>query len=227
MGKQARSNYRYKARRKANNTITTGYLVTPSTDPGDYIVEPNANLKLEAGDAIILKPGTHIKSGAKAHLLIKYNPCPGIGKPCAPNSLSTHNTPLIHRDQRDLEAKESVSTQAKIDITKCRFCGTNGMILHEEIKELPLQYFKKNANTAETAEERDVGIKIYSNPAQDVAYIKINNKSTFDYFIYDIMGTSIANGVGRDRAEIHLSKGVYIIKLKINESWHTRKLIMY
>ncbi|MFA5574347.1 MAG: T9SS type A sorting domain-containing protein [Brumimicrobium sp.] len=68
-------------------------------------------LRKNGYDAIILKPGTHIKSGAKAHLLIKYNPCPGIGRPCAPNSLSTHNTPLINRDQRDFEAKESVSTQ--------------------------------------------------------------------------------------------------------------------
>src|SRR5699024_7392323 len=69
LGAQARSDYTYRSLRRGY-TITTGHLVTPKTDPGDYVVEPNANLKLYAGDEIDLKPGTHIKSGATAHLKI-------------------------------------------------------------------------------------------------------------------------------------------------------------
>jgi hypothetical protein len=77
LGAQARSNYTYKSFRRAKYTITTGYLVTPKTDPGDYNVEPNADLILQAGEQITLKTGTHIKAGAKAHLKILYNECSG------------------------------------------------------------------------------------------------------------------------------------------------------
>lgn len=82
LGAQARSNYTYKSFRRANNVITTGNLVTPSTDPGDYVVEANAKLVLEAGKEIVLKPGTHIKAGANVHLKINYEPCPGYPRPC-------------------------------------------------------------------------------------------------------------------------------------------------
>ena len=55
--------------------LSAGNLVTPKTDPGDYVVEPNADLRLEAGQQIVLKPGVHIKNGAKAHLKIAYQEC--------------------------------------------------------------------------------------------------------------------------------------------------------
>lgn len=75
LGAQARSNYTYKALRRARNTIVVGHLVTPKTDPGDYVVEPNADWVLQAGEEIDLKPGVHIKAGAKAHLQIFYEQC--------------------------------------------------------------------------------------------------------------------------------------------------------
>lgn len=33
-------------------TLFTGNLVTPKTDLGDYVVEPNADLRLEVGEEI-------------------------------------------------------------------------------------------------------------------------------------------------------------------------------
>ncbi|HRO76465.1 MAG TPA: T9SS type A sorting domain-containing protein, partial [Crocinitomicaceae bacterium] len=75
LGAQARSNYTYKAFRRAKYSIVVGNLVTPKTDPGDYVVEPNADLRLEAGQQIVLKPGVHIKNGATAHLKIAYQEC--------------------------------------------------------------------------------------------------------------------------------------------------------
>lgn len=42
LGTQARSNYTYKSFRRANNLITTGNLVTPTTNQGDYVVKANA-----------------------------------------------------------------------------------------------------------------------------------------------------------------------------------------
>jgi hypothetical protein len=56
LGSQARINYTYKAECSAKHHIVIGYLVTPTTDPGDYNVEPNADLNLRAGDLIHIKP---------------------------------------------------------------------------------------------------------------------------------------------------------------------------
>ena len=69
LGAQARPNYTYKARRRANNMIMTGHSITPSTDPGDYVVEANADLILEAEKVIKLVPGTHFKAGSKVHIM--------------------------------------------------------------------------------------------------------------------------------------------------------------
>ena len=75
LGAQARSNYIYKSKRIAKHGIVMGYLVTPSTDPGNYVIEPNANVIIKAGDWIELKPGAEIKAGATAHLYIEYEGC--------------------------------------------------------------------------------------------------------------------------------------------------------
>jgi hypothetical protein len=75
LGSQAKTTYIYKAERRAKHHITVGRLVTPTTDPGDYVVEANADLNLRAGDLIHFKPGTHIKAGAKLHAKIEYWPC--------------------------------------------------------------------------------------------------------------------------------------------------------
>jgi hypothetical protein len=92
LGEQARSNYTYKVLRRAKNTITTGNLVTPKTDQGDYVVMPNTDLRLEAGQQIVLKPGTHIMAGAKAHLKINYEPCLGYPRPCDIQGMMQNNS---------------------------------------------------------------------------------------------------------------------------------------
>jgi len=109
LGAQARSNYTYKSFRRARFTITTGHLVTPKTDPGDYNVEPNADLKLQAGEQITLKPGTHIKQGAKAHLFIFYSACSdgssSMGTGGNQNDEISHETHLVTTDLVTTEQK--------------------------------------------------------------------------------------------------------------------------
>ncbi len=75
VGSRARSNYKYYVRRRARNWITVGHLVTPATDPGDYVAQANAVLDLRAGDLINLKPGTHFMNGSTVHLKIEFEPC--------------------------------------------------------------------------------------------------------------------------------------------------------
>ena len=75
VGTQARADYEYYVRRRARNVITVGHLITASTDPGDYNSHSNAKLDLRAGDAIILKPGTHLMAGSNDHLKIEFDDC--------------------------------------------------------------------------------------------------------------------------------------------------------
>lgn len=83
LGAQARSNYEYRCFRRAKYNITVGHLVTPMTDPGDYVVNENGHLTLQAGEAIDVLPGTTFKNGCHATLTIEYYDCHNIygGKP--------------------------------------------------------------------------------------------------------------------------------------------------
>ncbi len=92
LGAQARSNYTYKAKRRANNTITTGYNITPATDPGHFNVEPNAQLILEAGEQITLDPGTHALLGSRVHIKIHYEACPERPRPCGASGMIINNS---------------------------------------------------------------------------------------------------------------------------------------
>ena len=112
LGAQARSNYIYKAHRRAKKRITTGHLVTPKTDPGDYIVEPNADLRLEAGESIHLKPGTHIKAGAKAHLFIRYIECSGGKSMLSSGNEGDNSNP----SSNDRVVHEQINTTAEMKI---------------------------------------------------------------------------------------------------------------
>ncbi|HRO76467.1 MAG TPA: T9SS type A sorting domain-containing protein [Crocinitomicaceae bacterium] len=100
LGAQARSNYSYKAFRRAKYSIVVGNLVTPKTDPGDYVVEQNADLRLEAGQQIVLKPGVHIKNGATAHLKIAYQEC------FATSGLQVQNPPQASAEEMNSSDSE-------------------------------------------------------------------------------------------------------------------------
>jgi hypothetical protein len=63
--------YKYRAWYKAYTRIEIGNLVTPQTDPGDYIIEATGDITVYAGESVILKPGFHAQNGSTFHAFIK------------------------------------------------------------------------------------------------------------------------------------------------------------
>lgn len=98
VGAKARMNYNYYVRRRAQFRITAGHLVTPSTDPGDYVTQENATVDLRAGQEINLKPGVHFASGSTVHLKIEFEGCPG-------------NKSASHQSHDDAEEEEHPDVQ--------------------------------------------------------------------------------------------------------------------
>jgi hypothetical protein len=47
--------YKYRAWHKAFTRIEIGNLVTPKTDPGDYIIEKTVDITVYAGQSAVLK----------------------------------------------------------------------------------------------------------------------------------------------------------------------------
>jgi hypothetical protein len=153
VGGQARANYTYRAHRRAKYNITTGYLVTPKTDPGDYIVKPNADLRLEAGESIHLKPGTHLQIGVNAHIFINYDACSG-SRSSYGNENDTPTTKVFQSNQIIEEIQDvsqnkldyiqiypnpsrnqfTVASMQDVPIESIRVYSLNGTIVHSENK---------------------------------------------------------------------------------------------
>lgn len=75
VGAQARPDYIYYSYRRAKHEIIVGNLVTPITDPGDFVVNPNGKLVLKAGDKVVLKSGTKFKMGCTVMIKPEYEQC--------------------------------------------------------------------------------------------------------------------------------------------------------
>lgn len=135
LGAQARSNYTYKAHRRAKYRITTGHLVTPKTNPGDYNVEPNADLRLEAGESIHLKPGTHIKAGAKAHLFINYAGCSGKSNLASDNEYDNSNALTNEEGVQEQEVK---TPEMKTSINVYPNPSSNGLTV-ASMQDVPME----------------------------------------------------------------------------------------
>lgn len=73
-------NYTYNAWYKAKNKLTIGKLVTPKTDPGDYVIKASGDITVYAGQEISIKPGFHTQHGSDFHAFIQAD--------CDPNSFS-------------------------------------------------------------------------------------------------------------------------------------------
>ena len=65
--------YKYRAWYKAFTRIEIGYLVTPKTDPGNYVIEKTGDITVYAGESVVLKPGFHAQNGSKFHAFIKQD----------------------------------------------------------------------------------------------------------------------------------------------------------
>lgn len=114
LGAQARSNYTYRAKRTARNGIVCGHLVTPSTDPGDYVVKPNAELILNAGEYIDLFPGTTFEEDSWVTLEIK-NPYQCAGRP-EQTSNENEDTSTTTEEMEALEITQTEQAQSEVRI---------------------------------------------------------------------------------------------------------------
>jgi hypothetical protein len=102
LGSTARANYTYHSYRRAKHQIVVGHLVTPTTDPGDYVVEANADLTLKAGDFIHIKEGVHFKAGSIVHIVPEYDICNDSKRRSNPNqSTSGSETSLSYETYND------------------------------------------------------------------------------------------------------------------------------
>ena len=73
-------------------------------------------------------------------------------------------------------------------------------------------------------------ISLYPNPGKDRVNLQINDEKVrnFHYLVFDLQGKQIMNELIKGTfTTIKLEKGIYIVKIKTNNQWHTRKLIMY
>lgn len=75
VGSQVLPSVTYKSERRAKFLIEVGEDVTPITNQNPYVAEPNADIRLHAGNEVIFKPGVHIKNGAQLHAYIEYTDC--------------------------------------------------------------------------------------------------------------------------------------------------------
>jgi len=101
--------YEYKAWYKSRYQIVIGNLVTPKTDPGDYIIENSGNITVYAGEEIIIKNGFHAKAGSTFHAYIEEasNCYVAPGKAPQTNTTNTFDT-----DKTDLYNTKVDSNQA-------------------------------------------------------------------------------------------------------------------
>ncbi len=67
------SSYKYRAWYKAYTRIEIGNLVTPQTDPGDYVIEATGDITVYAGESVVLKPGFHAENGSTFHAFIEQD----------------------------------------------------------------------------------------------------------------------------------------------------------
>ncbi len=71
---------------------------------------------------------------------------------------------------------------------------------------------------------------MYPNPSTTTATIEIvkEDVTAFNYDVFDISGKLIEKGVAEGKIkQLSLPQGMYIVKVKTNELWESKKLIMY
>lgn len=104
----------YRIKRQAALSLTSGYHVTPQTDPGDYIVEANGIANLQAGESVNLMPGTEFKPGSDVWVHILYESCEGGGK--APESNQVHLNDPGYYAEDSAERSAAISTDKSDEV---------------------------------------------------------------------------------------------------------------
>jgi len=122
--------YKYRAWYKAFTLIEIGNLVTPKTDPGDYIIEKTGDITVYAGESVVLKPGFHAQNGSTFHAYINRT----CSKPPAnePVYISLNNSQINTND--DFAKNEPTQKNGGFIFSKSILFDNNGLVLESEKK---------------------------------------------------------------------------------------------
>jgi len=128
-------------------------------------------------------------------------------------------------------AKSGSTFHAKIDDETCRYCSHQGMAPPPQPQLNVVKAQTNDETSNKLSDESELpNISIYPNPGVDKVTINTegNDIREFHYVVNDLTGKEITSkSIIGNKTTLYLNKGVYIIRIKINESWYTRKLIMY
>jgi len=117
-----------------------GHLVTPKTDPGDYVVAQNADLILKGGEFIDLFEGTTFLNGCNATLTIEYEGC------VAGKSLMTNNnsSSSLNENKSSIAILQDKETKKHIEQSEIRIYPnpSSSTITITNIQNIPIDYFE-------------------------------------------------------------------------------------
>lgn len=127
-------------------------------------------------------------------------------------------------------AQSGGTFHAKIDQTNCRYCeGFAKAPIYGKSVYMDKVKYLSNLELEEIRADKETDIKLYPNPSTSSVNIEvINDKGSGFYFeVSDINGRIVLSKINTQNiAQFNLQKGFYLVKIKINESWHTRKIII-
>jgi hypothetical protein len=179
-----------------------------ANDNSTYKADLVAKNELFAGDSVTQR--TEFKEVTiEANADVLFSACKSI-----------HLKPGFH-------AKAGSKFHAKINTENCHYCAYTGLAPSNG-RTLP-NLEQEAENTFAATDEDTNPTRVYPNPGIERVTLEVMDKqvSTFDFTVYDIAGKLIHYGtVEGNLTELHLEKGIYIVRTKINESWYIRKLIM-
>jgi hypothetical protein len=139
---------------------------------------------------------------------------------------SVHLKPGFH-------AQSGSSFHAQVNSGVCD-CGGSKSAINTNTNEHGNAYTERDKTkevlSSQTKGVNSLDIRLYPNPGEGNVNLEIQEEGIqgFMYMIFDMRGKQIVQKkVNQNYSTLSLEKGVYIVKIKVNDQWHTRKLIMY
>ncbi len=126
-------------------------------------------------------------------------------------------------------AKIGSEFHAKIDQDQCRYCGASDLPTHPTTPNYFSGYVAESNASQVNKKVGDLNIVLYPNPSNGQVHLKIEEDiDYFTYCIYDLNGRLINEYHTKGNiVEFKLPKGFYIIKIKTENQWTSKKLIIY
>ncbi len=124
--------------------------------------------------------------------------------------------------------KAGATFHAKIDPQVCGYCTSNKPIQHEERH--PYTIDEGNVREINEVYFETALFKLYPNPSSTKATIELmkDDVNSFHYEVMDMSGKLIESGaVAGKTKHLSLPQGMYLVNVKTDESWESKKLVVY